>query len=296
MLHRLFIAAVLVAHATGAAADTLVLANGDKINGEILEWAVDHVVIDHPQLGEIKLSLEQLDIDTGEPPNPGLFGTRFLRGWKRNVDFGWNGRIDESTLTNITAGLDFRYADEFKRWSLRGRYFFNDDEGSDDDDHNARLDLRRDVLFPGHRWFTFGAITYQYDEFESWQHRTIVSIGPGYNLVDGEAHSLDGRIGLAFTREFGDSQSQEGETLFALDYEWDISEGHRLTFSNELYVEYKPTAGAIRNLTRGEWNLRLTERPALSLKIGAVNEYESDVAPGDTQNDLRYYLALGADF
>ena len=199
MLHRLVIAAVLVACSSSAVADTLVLANGDKINGEILEWAVDHVVIVHPQLGEIKLSLEQLDIDTGEPPSPGLFGTRFLRGWKRTVDFGWNGRIDESTLTNITAGLDFRYADEFKRWNLRGRYFFNDDEGREDDDHNARIDLRRDVLFPGHRWFTFGAFTYQFDEFESWQHRTILSVGPGYHLVEREAHSLDGRVGLTFT-------------------------------------------------------------------------------------------------
>ena len=51
------------------------LANGDELNGEIVEWAVDHVVINHPQLGEIRISLEQLDLDTGEPPSPGLLMT-----------------------------------------------------------------------------------------------------------------------------------------------------------------------------------------------------------------------------
>jgi hypothetical protein len=76
-----------------ASGDTLKLANGDELNGEIVEWAVDHVVIDHPQLGEIRLSLEQLDLDTGTPPSRGLFGTTFLRGWNRNVDIGWTGRV-----------------------------------------------------------------------------------------------------------------------------------------------------------------------------------------------------------
>jgi hypothetical protein len=76
---------VLIGVGSSAHADTLVLANGDEINGEIIEWAVDHVVIEHPQLGTMRFELDQLKIDTGTPPNPGLFGTRFLRGWSRRI-------------------------------------------------------------------------------------------------------------------------------------------------------------------------------------------------------------------
>ena len=77
----LFALLALVGAVCSAHADTLVLANGDEINGEIIEWAVDHVVIEHPQLGEMRIELDELKLDTGTPPNPGLFGTRFMRGW-----------------------------------------------------------------------------------------------------------------------------------------------------------------------------------------------------------------------
>jgi hypothetical protein len=40
----------------------------------------------------------------------------------------------------------------------------------------------------------------------------------------------------------------------------------------------------------------LTERPALNLRIGFENEYETSIDPGDKNNDLKYYLALGLDF
>ena len=68
MLRRLTLGLALATLCAGARADTLVLANGDTLNGEILEWAVDYVVIEHPQLGPVRLSLDQLEIDTGTPP------------------------------------------------------------------------------------------------------------------------------------------------------------------------------------------------------------------------------------
>ena len=103
MHRRLPIILVISMLALQASADTLKLANGDELNGEIVEWAVDHVVIDHPQLGEVRLSLEQLDLDTGTPPSRGLFGTTFLRSWNRNVDIGWTGRVG-STGETVYAG------------------------------------------------------------------------------------------------------------------------------------------------------------------------------------------------
>ena len=190
MLRRLTIVLALCVWGAAARADTLVLANGDTLTGEVVEWAVDHVVIEHPQLGLVRLSLEQLDIDTGTPPRPGLFGSNFLRGWNRSVNLGLNGKRGNSVSTNLTAGFNFNYADEFKRWRFNGRYFFNE---SDDGDHdnNARVDLRRDWLIPESTWFAFSSLRYQFDQFESWKHRTTLSLGPGYHLVDTESHELD---------------------------------------------------------------------------------------------------------
>ena len=295
-MHRqLPIILVLSTLALQASAGTLKLANGDELNGEIVEWAVDHVVIDHPQLGEIRISLEQLDLETGTPPSRGLFGTTFLRGWNRTIDLGWTGRVGNTDTLNITAGLDFNYTDEFRRWKLTGRYFFNKSEDGDDD-NNARIELRRDWLFPGHDWFAFAALRYQFDQFETWRHRTVLSIGPGYNLVHSETHKLDLRAGPTFTKEYAGDRDSKGEVLFGVDYEWTISSRSSLLLANEFYFQYTPELADFRNLTTGEWRLRITDEPALSLKIGASNEYEIDPDPGDEANDLRYYLSLGLDF
>ena len=295
MWPRLWMVSALCLHAAVAAADTVVLANGDELTGEIVEWAVDHLVIDHPQLGRMRLSLEQLEMDTGERPTPGFFGTTFLRGWSRTIDLGWNGKQGNTENSNLTLGSNFRYEDDWKRWRFRTRYFFNTSDGTTED-NNARVDLRRDWLFPGSRWFAFVAPSYQYDQFESWQHRTVLAAGPGFNLVNREAQSLDVRVGPVFTREFGERQQAQADALFALDYTWNITSQLVLSLSNQLFSEVNPNPGEFRNLTIGELRIRLTERPKLSLLLGAENEYETDIEPGDKANDLKYYVSLGLDF
>jgi putative salt-induced outer membrane protein YdiY len=296
MRQRLLLILCIALFGAAASADTLTLANGDELTGEVVEWAVDYVVIEHPQLGKVRLSLDQLDLDTGTPPNAGLFGSRFLRGWNRNIDFGWTGRVGSTNTVNITAGLNFNYTDEFRRWMLTGRYYYNKSDDEGDDDNNARIDLRRDWLFPGHDWFAFASFRYQFDQFEAWQHRTVLSVGPGYNLVDREAHKLDLRVAPTFTKEYSGDKKSSGEALVGFDYAWTISKRASLSFTNDFYLEWSPSAGDFRNLTIAEWRMRIAEDPALSLKIGGSNEYDNTPDPGDKANDLRYYLALGLDF
>ncbi len=295
MLRRISMVLALCACSSIARGDTVRLANGDSLNGDIVEWALDYVVIEHPQLGLVRLSLEELAVDMGKPPNPGLFGTNFLRGWNRGIDIGWNGEEGSSETRNLILGLDFNYADAFKRWSIKGRYFLDADEDGTNDNY-ARIDLRRDWLFPGLPWFAFVSSRYQYDEFESWEHRSTLTSGPGYHLVSREAHKLDTRLGVAFTREFGERNDDKFESLFALDYYWQPAERYSFSISNQLFTQTQPDFGEIRNLTTGEMKILLSERPALNLKIGAENDYETDIEDDDNNNDLKYYIAFGIDF
>jgi hypothetical protein len=256
--HLLFLL-VLIGVGSSAHADTLVLANGDEISGEIIEWAVDHVVIEHPQLGTMRFELDQLKLDTGTPPNPGLFGTRFLRGWSRRIDLGINGEQDDTPTSTLTFGSKLAYEDPWTDWRINGRYFYNlSDDG--DNDNNA-----------------------------------IVDRGPGFHLVDTERHTLDLVPGPAFTREFGTSNTNKAEAVLALSYDWKISERQSFDLANQYFFEVSPDAGDWRNFTRLAWSLRVTERPALSLNLGLQNEYESNPDAGDPKNDLKYSLTLGMD-
>lgn len=293
MQRTLSLLALCITAAT-ASADTLVLANGDELTCTIVEWAVDHVVVEHPQLGRVHLSLDQLKLDTGERPNPGLFGTGFLRGWKRRFDLGLEGEEGNSVSTTITAGMDFSYRDDWTRWRVLGRYFYDRDDGAQSD-NNLRLDIRRDWLLPDSRWFLAARTTYQFDRMESWRHRTVTTLGPGVHLVQKEAHELDLLVAPAFTREFGDSDSSQMEAFTGLDYTWTISERQTFEIGNNVYYEISPDGGAIRNFTRARWSVSLLERPALSLNLGVDNEYESRPLDEDESNNLTYFVSLGID-
>jgi putative salt-induced outer membrane protein YdiY len=287
--------ALLVGVVSSAHADTLVLENGDEINGAIIEWAVDHVVLEHPQLGKMRFELGQLKLDTGEPPSPGLFGTRFLRGWSRHLDLGINGEQSDDDTFSLTFGSKFTYEDEWTRWRFTGRYFYN--LTSDGDNHNnATSDLSRDWLIPESLWFRSVAVRYQFDQFQAWKHRATLFVAPGLHLVQTEKHTLDLRVGPAYTREFGRSDANKGEAVLALAYDWQIAERHHFSLHNQYFAEIGPDSGDWRNFTTSSWSLRLTERPALSLKAGIQNEYDSNPESGDDKNDLKYLLTLGMDF
>jgi putative salt-induced outer membrane protein YdiY len=295
MSARLFVVGLVCLCTAIARADTVKLANGDVINGEVVEWAVDHLVLDHEQLGRLRLELDQLALETGTPPNPGLFRTTFMRGWQRRIDLGLNGKRGTTDTTNITAGLNLDYTDDWKRWRINGRYLFQDSTDGDND-NNGRIDLRRDWLYPGSAWFAFLSGRYQYDQFESWNQRVIAGAGPGYHLVKTPKHVLDALLGANATREFGERQQTKWETSLALEYAWEITEGYAFTLRNTYYQETAPNFPEYRNVTASELRLRISKQRSLSLILGIYNEFESETEGDDQPNTLNYYATLGLDF
>jgi putative salt-induced outer membrane protein YdiY len=295
MLHRFAIAALLCLVAAVSSAEPLVLGNGDTINGEVVERGADYIVIEHPQLGQVRLSLDQFELETGDPPNPGLFGTSILQGWSRTFDVGLNGRQGNSETASVTAGLELNYEDEFKRWAFQGRAFYARDEDGTDD-NNGRFSLRRDHFISGSAWFAFGSVSYAYDQFESWRHRIVTSAGPGYRLVQKETHELDLRLGATYTREFGERDVNGADVMLGFDYLWKPASRYTFTLTNQLFTEVQPDGGELRNLTVADWELQVLAEPALSLNVGVENEYETKVEEDDKKNDLKYYVTVGIDF
>ena len=295
MLYRFAMAAVLCLVASVSRAESVVLANGDRLNVEIVEQGDGYIVIEHPQLGQVRLSVDQLEIDTEDPPEPGIFGTSIFQGWNRTLDFGLNGRQGNAETVGGTAGLEMNYEGEFTRWEFGGRSFYaRDEDGASD--NNGRFTLRHDRLLLGSPWFAFGSVRYAYDQFESWRHRIVISAGPGYQLVQREMHELDLRLGASFTRDFGDRETDKADAMFAIDYSWKPGDRYTLTLTNQLFTEIQPSEGEFRNLTIAEWKIQMMEEPELSLTVGVENEYETDVGEGDKNNDLKYYVSAGIDF
>jgi putative salt-induced outer membrane protein len=226
---------------------------------------------------------------------PGLFGTRFLRGWERHIELGVNGSEGNTDEFDGIARLLARTEDERRRWKLDVAYLYSTQD-NDTAEHKGHADLKRDWLREDSRWFQFGAARWDYDQFEDWSHRVALGGGVGYEIVDRPEIDVRTRLGLVLRRTFGGEENEiVPELLLGLEERWLISERVTLTASNELYPSLREP-GELRNLTDVGLHLAVSEEDGLGVKLGVHNEYESDVEGGAEKNDVRYYGALVVDF
>ncbi len=283
-----WLALLLVLPLTQAGAETLELANGDKLSGEVIERTEDRIVLEHAVLGRVAVPTAQL-----KPPEPatrGLFGTRFLRGWKRSVEMGLSGASGNSETKDLRAGVNLGYEDETRRWKFEARYLFSEQD-HDTSQNNFRAILNRDFLRPSSRWFFFAGGRYDWDDFQNWEHRLTLGAGPGYELFTSESFDLRGRVGPSLTIQRGDDDDVKGELLLGLEAVWRISDAQTLNLSNSLFPALSDP-GEFRNVTNADWTIHLSERYPLALKLGIENDYESSVDPDTEENDLKYYGSL----
>ncbi len=284
--------------ASPAAADKLKTTNGDVLVGTIVEDTDQQVVIETPVLGRLVIprasvlttALGDAALVDPRPQTAGLFGSEFLRNWQRRVQLGATGSRGNSETQDILFGLHGDYVDELKRWRFDAAYLRSESFGAKTKDQ-AYAELLRDWLFPGEVYFTFAALRWDYDKFQDWDHRGTLSGGMGWNLIDRETFDLRARTGLAVTKTFGAlDDTTTPEALLGLELEWLPTAGQKVTAFDTLFPSLR-SAGEFRDLAGVDWNIALGGE-GLSLSVGALWDYESEVLPGLERSDLTYYGSL----
>jgi len=282
---------VLVLLGLGVAAshaDTIHLANGDVLEGEVVERRDDVVVIEHESLGRIEVPAEGV---IPERRDTGILGSGLLQGWKRSLQLGANGAEGNSDTLSALAGLDLNLENEERRWSIAGRIQYARDDG-DDNTADAFLATTHDWLEEDRTWFPYVDARWDYDRFEDWQHRISAHTGIGAHLIEEDTFTLLGRFGPGVTRTFGSEDDRTvPELLLGLEGTWTISERQRVTFYTRFFPELVEI-GEYRNLTGAAWIVEVDPRRGLSLKIGFDNRYESISTDDSAHNDLTYYGSL----
>jgi hypothetical protein len=268
---------------------TIRLKGGDQVSGELISKDDHATVIEHPVFGQLAVPAEK--IAPGEGEQPGLFNTSFLAGWHKEIGIGLSGQEGNSPESGILVNLGLRRQTEGWRYKLEGDYKIATESG-DRTSNYANLRTRRDWLFEDSRWFAAVGGLYQYDEFEPWQHRVQLTVGPGYHLVEGEKLTLDGIAGPSYMYEFGDRNQSRPEFLLGLEATWKPWAGHRLSLANYLLPQLNEFQWRMR--TRAEWKMQIFGSERLGLVLGIDNEY--DTAAQDERNNLKYWSRLSYDF
>ena len=273
---------------------TFALQNGDKLNGTILEQTDQAVVIDHPLLGRVVVPKTALA--PGTRPDPGAFGRGWLVGWKRQLGFGLVGEEGNTDSQDISADIRLNFENDLKRLEVRGDYK-REEDNNNKNKNQARIDIRRDWLIPGSRWFTVASARYERDSFESWSQRFMAGGGLGYAFLDTDTWSLRGLSGVTLTRTSGNGSDHDvtPEALLGVELAWQVNELNELTFRNIFHPSFD-VLGVYRNLTRAAWKVKPGGRIPWSIEFGIENEYESDVENPTKNNDFDYSVKLLWDF
>lgn len=309
----LFLMLPLAAHA-----DTLVLVNGDSLQGTLVETTDTEVIFEHVALGRITLGLRQLqaesiedavaaareeaveeEVAAAEPepegeqdPHPGLFGTRIMQGWEKRIGAGISGNEGNTQTAEVNVRIGAKVEDEDRRWDLSTAYFYSRDDGSTTKNQVIARAVR-DFLLTDSPWFFFLGSRYDYDEFEAWEHRISGTAGIGYEFFERETWDLLGRLGAGVTRTFGSEKDWTPEGVLGLEGSWQMNESVEFSAANTVLPALNDI-GEFRNISRAGWTLDISHGRGLKLAAEILNEYDSQNP--DKKNDLKYLGSLLYDF
>jgi len=312
--------APLLAH---AAPVTLLLTNGDRLQGDLLERSQQSVTIKHQLLGQMVIQTETIaemrteypgltlvtpetaettDAETPEqtiaeetmavePEDAGLLGTGWLADWERRLDVGVSGSAGKTRNQLINLGFTAELATEETRIFSRSRYFRSKSEG-DLSDHSFFTSINRDWLIPESQYFRFAGARFDADEFKDWNQRVNANAGVGYEFANSDDFLLLGRTGVGFSQTLGgDRQEFTPEGLIGIESRWRVNDSQKLAFANTVFPSFEDL-GDYRNLTTLDWILDLDSRLGVALKVGLQNEYDSATEDGISKNDFKYTLSL----
>ncbi len=208
--------------------------------------------------------------------------------WDWTAELGLNGSEGSARTLSILTSTNIKRKTEATTFDLGINYGRTRSSGIETQ-HYAILNNRFDWNM-SNDWFLYKKSTLAYDEFKEFDLRLNSALGLGHT-VKTEAVSLKGRFGLGASREFGGVDDRWiAETNFGMDYEHQLSKKQKLKLS----FDYFPSLDSYQDyrlITDFGWQIILDEATNLSLKIGAVDRYDS-TPNGAEPNDIDYFVTL----
>jgi hypothetical protein len=318
-MRRLMAAGLAFALITPALADDVELVTGEVLKGEVLTRSEAGVSLKHPILGKIWLSAESVkSIDGGavvatpEQPPMEVPGEETeaaaatapevpdAERWKMKVELGANGKKGNGDSNDLRAAIEAKQEDDKGRWLFRSTWIYSEADDSDGDSQKTKdsVDLlgARDWKIKDSKWFYYGAVRHEWDEFQDWSRRLTASVGVGRELVQKENYRLRARAGYSTVNESGsDAESWRPEGLIGFDGEWDITENQSLEFNSYYFPDFDDS-DKYRLTSRAQYKIKLTDFDNIAIAAGLDNEYDNHRTGEFDRNELNYYIALLYEF
>lgn len=306
--------------ATAGHADSIRLSTGEILQVTILESTDETIRFQHPLLGELTLpraSVEVLpapadegaepvagDIQGEQPPESAVPPAEQPiaepppappKEWNFKFTLAGGAATGNTENANLVTKFDAVRENEQTKLVLDAGFFYAE---SDNVTSETRFTAgaRHDWLKPDSKWFYFADARYDFDDYQSWDHRVSGHVGVGYKLIEPPKWRINLLAGIGAIKEWGsDNDDLRPEALLGVEGEWQIAEKHSVTFDSTLYPDLGD-AGEYRWVNNVGWSVLLDNSTNLSLTAGLAHEYQSQVDAGRKHNDLKVFAGIAMEF
>ncbi len=219
-----------------------------------------------------------------KPPDP-------KKVWDGNFDLGLDGSEGNSETLNLHCGFHANRKTDSNVFALSLDYIKQTAESVTTTDR-LFSEARFEWLIHDSRWSWYVHETFEYDELAPVNDRDTADAGLGYRLIKIDTTTLVTRFGGGFSNEYHGPESGQNypELVLSVQLEHQISKRQKIVG----LVEYAPDVtnfGRYRLRSQAAWELLLDEEKKLSLRLGALELYNS-VPVGARPNDLDYALMV----
>ncbi|NLF29602.1 MAG: DUF481 domain-containing protein, partial [Planctomycetes bacterium] len=212
--------------------------------------------------------------------------------WTAEFETGISGQTGNSEEVNVNARVGLFYKTPRERFKLYARQRYAQDDG-ERSVNEALGGAGLEVDITG-RWFAFGGVELEFDEFEDLDLRTTVTGGLGYFILRREGHQLKTRAGVGYEHESFDDGTSMDDAVAEVGVEYFKQINDRLRFVHG--TTWFPTFAAVddyRLVMENALEIDLNHTRTVKLRAGARNEYDSLPQPGVERLDTFYFLNLG---
>ncbi len=211
-------------------------------------------------------------------------------GWVNSAELGINGSTGNAESFSFQAGARFKRKTDINLMDLRLTHN-RTSAASNETQNNALLYADYERFFGDSPWTGFLKNGLEYDEFKAFDLRYNINAGIGYRLFNTKDLQLKGRFGAGTSREFGGPDNRwVPEALFGADYEHQVNKRNKVIAKLDYFPEWTDFDN-FRFISDLAWEILLDESGNMSLKLGAMDRYDS-TPNGRKPNDLNYTALL----
>ncbi|MEW6306049.1 MAG: DUF481 domain-containing protein [Verrucomicrobiota bacterium] len=302
--------------ATAADTVTLHLRNGDRLTGTVLSEDATHLKLSTPWQQEIRIPLAEIEkrekiapkptaqaaeakpappppapAPPAEPPPP----PKPPKHWFFDIQAGVDLARSQADRELYTGRIKVNYANPATKF--RNEFDYKAAYGTTDGRLSAnRMDgaIKTDVDI-GRRLFVYNLGVAGYDEIRRTDFQYEVGPGVGYHLITKSNFVMNTEFGGSYQEQFysDSTKRQDFRLRLAEDFTWRVNK--RLMLEEKF--EFMPRAQEPSNYRmRFETTMRLFLIDNLSLNFTVLDLYDTDPAPGVSNNDLQIRSSIGIKF